>query len=353
MTWHLRELAHEAWANQGPRQLILALIALGTLAGIAILTGLQAIRAIDQESARREGGSLVWMAIADEDAALDSVVCDDLNDGRGVAAAGGVFAAMPPTLTAFSGGPPVPTAYVTPRATTVWTPHDLSGQVVLGRDLAKTRSVGVGSALRTADGASTVIVDAQTTGAVAHAGARSRVLIPRAPGGLLTECWVRMEPGAINSGENLLRFAFAGEHADIVPFTPAISGVLSPSQQWRAFAATYPWVAGGVVLGLVGVLLAWSRRSELAVYRTFGTTRAEVALMLWIEAAIAMVPAAFLAATAAMLYLSAIEGGPVLREVLVVLARTIGAAAAIALALIPPGAVVAMRGRLVDQLKDR
>lgn len=353
MTWRSAELTREAWANSGPRQLILAILTAFVLTAVAILTGYQAIQTISQESSRREAGSLVWTAIADDDSALSAAACEALGVNRGVSAAGGIFGIRPPDLTAFSGGPPVPTVFVTPHAPRVWTPDTALGHVVAGPDVIQTHAVGVGTTLVTRDPNTKVLVDAQAPDTLAHAGLRSRVAIPQAPQGLLTECWLRMEPGVVALGEDLLRFTFADAELTVAPHLRPSAEILSPAQQWQAFAATHVGIAGGILIGLVGTLLAWTRRAELAVYRTFGTNRGELALMLLVETVIVLIPAALTTAITALLVLGVMADGAIPREVLAAVGAVVGAATAATVAIAPLGALIATQGRVFDHLKDR
>jgi len=50
----------------------------------------------------------------------------------------------------------------------------------------------------------------------------------------LSQCWSRTDPGAIETGHEVLAHTFTGLPATIAPFSPPATDVLGPADQWRA-----------------------------------------------------------------------------------------------------------------------
>src|SRR5690606_21734865 len=65
----------------------------------------------------------------------------------------------------------------------------------------------------------------------------------------------------------------------------------SPEEQWQDYSSLRPGLAAGGLGALFISTFLWSRRSEFAAYRTFGTTSSQIGLMVLAELALVYVPA--------------------------------------------------------------
>lgn len=352
MTWRPRELAHEARVNLGPRHLAFAVVAFAAAVAVGLLTSAQARAALEQDDALRAAGSLVWTAAASDETPLSAATCEALNREQGVDAAGGIATIRPAPIYPFSGAQPVTVEHLTVHALSVWTWRGDTGDVIVGTDLEDTGTVALGSVLMSSAGEE-LRVDARTPGNLPMSRLRSGLLVPRAGDFGLAECWARMAPGSWDQGRELLAFSFAGTGARVTPFTVLPPGISTPADQWRAFAELHPWSVGGATIGLVALLTAWTRRPELAVYRAFGTRRAEIATMLFLEHTALLVPVAAAATTVSLLATAALGGGAVDPDVVAAVTGSVLAAASLGLALSTSLSLIAVRGTVVDDLKDR
>lgn len=98
------------------------------------------------------------------------------------------------------------------------------------------------------------------------------------------------------------------------------------------------------------LLVSWSRRSQLAVYRTFGTPRTIVMVMLAAELVLVALPAVAAAVLAATITAAA-TGVPL--HVLGIAARHTGAALLIGTAASTLLVATLLRGSLTETLRDR
>lgn len=351
--WRPDELAGEARRNLGPAHAALTVLMTLVLCGVLLYVLVQGQQALDQEVDRRAAGAFVWTATAaDENAPLSGLACTRLGALPGVAAAGGVSAAPIGPLYAFDGSrTPVPAAGLTPGAISVFVPGAAPDETAIGGDLLSLAGAGPGQWLMDDRGIRaarpTLVVSDAPVGLLT-----STVTVPVGADSPIISCWLRMEPGAVGAGGDLLSFAFPNGQALIAPFLPESAGVLTPAEQWRAAMAVQPWLVGGVLIaGAIG-LTTWTRRTELAVYRTFGTTRAEQMFLTAVEIGLMAIPAAAASLLGAVVVAAARWHG--------VPPTLVGSAAAQASAALLVGVAagtaltpLVQRGSLAETLRDR
>lgn len=163
-----------------------------------------------------------------------------------------------------------------------------------------------------------------------------------------------MEPGATHHGREILQYAFgANSNTQIIPYLAPESGTASPSQQWHAYADKHPWIATSALVALVLAFSIWSRRSELAVYRAFGTPRSVIAGLISLETALIVIPATAVAILLTITISAISIGAPLGTDTVGLLLRTLASTALLGFALGTPLALIATKGRVTDQLKDR
>lgn len=351
--WRPDQLAVEARRNLGPAHAVLGLLTAVVVGPILAFLLLQGHRALLQEAERRAGGSLVWTATAtDPTAPLDGGVCTRLVTLPGVAASGGQSAAPLPALSAYPGGRALPVVGLTPGAVQVFVPSAPWAAVTVGSDLAVLGEVGPGSWLIDAQGARVSAVGTLLVGAPVGA-LSSSVTVPVLPGAPLAECWVRLEPAAVDHGRDILMSAFPNGTAAVAPFLREQAGAVAPLQQWRRAVGMEPWLVGGALIAATATLLLWTRRTELAVYRAFGTPRSTLLVLVAGELVLVLVPA--LAAgvlLGSVGFAAAARSGASSALVAVALAQA-SAAVLVGLAAAVLSAGIVVRGGLTDVLRDR
>lgn len=354
--WRPRLLLREAYRNLGPRHTVLGLALAVVLGIVGIFTSLQAVTAIRQQEAQWERGAAVWWVQSGESGPVPARLCAELNRMPGVVGAGAV-GRQPASWFAFAGARGLDVDAATPGTWAAWGAPQLEGKTVAGADLVELRLVSVGSLLSDEAGRPRRI-DATTPPAVQPTRLRANVVIAQAPDFAMSECWVRMEQGSVAAGADLLAFAFSGHEVQISPFAADDSVRLSPLDQWRGYANLLPGAVAGALIGLLTWLSSWSRRSEFAVYRMFGTTRSEVAFLVMAELGFVLLPALALGCAASLGALAvSLRGGGIpahgIGEVLAAQSWAVGAAGMIGWALGAASVVVVAGGGLPEQLKDR
>lgn len=289
--WRVDQLLVEARRNLGPAHAVLGVLAVLVAGAVTALVLIQGSAALSQEAERRAAGSLVWSATASDLAGpLDGAACARLAGLPGVAASGGQAVEAPADLHAFRGGMPLAVAGLTPGAVQVFVPSAPWATATVGTDTVELGEVARGSWLVDGSGARVV----QVTDVIAQApvsALSSGITVPVDPASDLVTCWVRMEPGVAEQGGDVLTAAFPAGRAAVAPFLRDQAGALTPLARWEAVLGLHPWAIGGGVIAVTGLLLLWARRTEIAVYRAFGTSRVVAVASTAIELLLVLLPA--------------------------------------------------------------
>ncbi len=359
MSWRFSSLLSEAWLNLrrgGLRSLAGLTIAAAILGAVAFLELHDSDRAL--HLAQRYVASGGYVAIADgSGGGVDAAACEALNNESHVVAAGALrstglvsFAQAPNTL--FS------RVLVTPGLIRAWAPGStvahagLADGLVVGPALAAELGLEPdafveigGTSMRVA-----AVADVERRNPLAARWAMEFV----APTGPAEQCWVEFRPGAYGPGLAALTawFATGGEGPGVRPYTRREEFSRDPAAEFAGRAQRDGWIAAGAVVGAVFWLMAWFRRSELGLYMALGTPRPAVAFGQSIEGCVLVGAGWLLALVYAMAVHVAIDR-PLEAEQAFIAARTSGSAALLALALLPLGPLVTVRGNILELLKDR
>lgn len=355
--WRPGALAREAFRNLGPRHGVLTLAMGVVLAIVGVATVASASSALGQQAGERNRGADVWWVEADADGEpVPARVCATLNGQPGVVGAGAVGREQV-EWRAFPAARGVTVDVVTPGVWAAWGAPALTGGAVAGSDLVDIGLVGVGTVLYD-DGGSAHRVTARTPESVRPARLRANVSVVRPADFRMGECWVRMDPGALEAGRDLVEFMFEGYGVTITQFAVDDSALLSPREQWLRFAGLAPGLVAGALIGMLLLLTHWGRRAEFAVYRAFGSAIVELMFLVLVELALVLAPAVIAAAaasTAALAVAVAQAAVPstgiaeVARAALSVVASAAVTGWALGVVTLP----IALRGGLHEQLKDR
>lgn len=350
-----REVVTEAVRNLGPRHwIVFSSIAL-TSAILVYITAQVAWAALGAEQARRDAGGLVVVAESAGAGHLSVQDCERLNGLAGVGAAGGVYAEDPPVLAALRVRGTAPTLGVTVHAVDVWDESANGVTVVAGDDISDVLGLSAGVTLHVG---ATGEVPTLTVGSVLRPGVpveslRSRVSVVIMNDEPLSTCWVRARPGFESIVQSVTAMELAGKPVVVTRFHPDPPDAPNPAALWESYTAKSPSILGGVAIALVALGVSWSRRSEFAVYRTFGVRRHDTAIMVFAETLIIAMPALALGAAWGLVAQAMVSGMGMTSDIAWVSARFVTASGAIALALAPLGALISMRGNVLEQLKDR
>ncbi|NHT18048.1 FtsX-like permease family protein [Cellulomonas sp. IC4_254] len=351
--WRPDELLVEARRNLGPAHAVLGVLSALVSAAVVTLLLLQGGAALHQESARRAAGALVWTATASEPSVpLDGAACTRLTGLPGVAVSGGVAAEPPTELRAFPGGSPLPVTGLTGGAAQVFVPSAPWAAATVGAELAALGEVGRGSWLVDAAGSRAVqvteVLDAAPVSALS-----SGLTVPVTSDAPLSACWVRMDPGAAPHGGDVLVGAFPDGVASVSPYLRDQEGVLTPVERWRSTVHLQPWAVGGAVIAATALLALWARRTELAVYRTFGTPRSVVVALAAVELIFVLVPAAAAGVLLGAAACAVVTGAGAPWDLAGTAVAQAAAAASTGVLLTVLLAPLTVRQRLTDTLRDR
>lgn len=102
------------------------------------------------------------------------------------------------------------------------------------------------------------------------------------PTGGLGECWVEVGDGAdLVSAEGALRVALDTD--GVSRFLTSNEFTRDPASELANRPGERLWIGSALLLGLFGAVQMWARRSELALLRALGTTRAELMILVGFE----------------------------------------------------------------------
>ena len=357
MTWRTVELLREGLGNLGSnafRSLALAAIAAAALGGLAFMELRQAGELTQFARDYQAGGAYVAIASV-QGGGLSGARCQSLNGVHGVRAAG----AMRGTGTVtFPSAPGVlfQSADVTAGLLGVWAPGVTgpSGAGILaGSALATELGIRAGLVARIDANGPTYFSNVYDFSRRNPQAARW-ALSPVPPAGGFDECWVEFSPGAYQAGREMLAARFAEGSADPVvrPYRRSDEFTRNPAAEWESRPQRRGWLAVPVVLFGLGLVSAWFRRSESALYLAVGTRRAQLAVMATAEQW-PLVGVGWAAGFVVAFALEAFITQQPTRDAALAALTTSGSAALLAIALLPWAAALVARGSIANMLKDR
>lgn len=301
--WGIYQLFTEATRNVNRRRIPEFLLFALLFGSVGIYVAASATQAVELEAAARSQGSLVWIAVARDGFPIASKDCQDVQRSSGVVASGGPRSDATPALSIRPRGREVPSVFVLPDTLSVWS-IDKKGSIGLGAELIELQHLSTASQLFDVATGSPLSTDSFALAeTVPVSMLRSRIVVPSAVLGSVSECWARFSPDSVASGRDVMSVALSAARPTITPFYTPSTTSLSPFELWGRDLQRYPAVIGGGVALLSMLLLLAARRSEIAIYYAFGAKRQELGLLLFFEALILGLPAAFLAAVATALWL--------------------------------------------------
>jgi len=358
MTWRLRSLAREAFANLAAnrlRTLALVLVAALCMGALAFLEVREASDLLAFEASYRAAGG--YLAVVTSDSGLSASTCDGLNQVPGVVAAGGVSMGGQAT---FDSAPGVlfQSALVTWPVVRLWAPDSAvippsAPYVLSGPALASELGVRAGLFLQPSGGPPAVLAAVLGTGARNPQAGRWLIdVVP--PAGTTQACWVESTPETFEPGLSSLAAHFAtGDSSPTAQrFLQRDQFARSPAQELASRPQRFGWIAVAGLIAIIFGLVAWFRRADLGLYLALGTTRSQLTLLLAIEVA-ALVTAGLVIGDAWAFALHRIAGEGLTGGSIRLAMATSGSAALAAFVVAPLLASALVRGSIAGLLKDR
>ena len=306
----LGRLAREALKNLETGRAGTVLLVLAAAAAVAIAATAEARSAEsarhDFEDFRARGGYLFAVDPVSEDPAgrpqpLSQRACERLNGVPGVTAAGATGTVT--EVEAANLGATIEVTGVTPGMYAAIgsvghgpepdPAHLLADEIGFERlGLESGRTLGLGG-----HGRRRVLEAPLGTVSPGFVGA---VIGAEAPIGTGDVCIVALEPNALNLA-SALRAAFGRSDTALRRVLPGADLVASPFEEHRSRLSRHAWWAVAVAFGAIGRFVVWTRRSEVALYRSLGLPPDDIRLMIAIEMAVGAGAGAVVGAAAARL----------------------------------------------------
>lgn len=261
--------------------------------GVAFATVAETSGIVDRFAQEVAAGRFVWrVAPGGAAGGLPAANCDGLATVDGIRASGAVIgetaivAANQPQaryqLSMATAGYP---AVLWPGQA-VSTP---SGGLLAGAVVAENLGLVEGSTLLITDESNpqssrSVRIDRVLPPSARDSGADRRLFRVVLPAGSVDECLVDADPGHSADVPGLLTERFsASAGAVVAPLRPTDSLGRRPETELDNRASGWAWLLGGGVLGVLGLMLWFFRRADLALYRLVGVPRGTLAFMLAAE----------------------------------------------------------------------
>jgi hypothetical protein len=357
MTWRIATLLREGLANLRAnifRSLLLLVLCAAGFGGLAFLELREGMDLTGFTRDYRDGGAYVAIASV-PGAGVSGGRCESLNGRPGVVAAG-AWRGTGQDTSPMAPGVLFQAADVTLGLLRVWDTRQSLGQgegIVIGPAMAQELGLRTGLVADFGADGPTYVTGVGDFGRRNPQAARW-ALSPAPPAGAFDECWVEFEPGAYEAGRDALAARFAEGSADpaVRPYRRADEFTRDPAAEWASRPQKWGWLAVSGVLFGFGLVAAWFRRAEAALYLAVGTRRAQLAVMAAAESW-PLVATGWLLGFAAAVTLQAARACNPTGDVLLHAAATSAAAALALLALIPWASPAVARGSIASLLKDR
>jgi len=358
VSWRLDELSVEAFRNALAAPIRTAVV-IGVMSGAMLTVTASEVaftrELVDFQARSLRAGSSVAV-VTSNSGALPPAPCLALQDHDGVRWAGTLAAGSPVELSK-APGILVQSGSASYGALELWTdgtyrPTDGSPGLVVGGALAEEMGLGPNSIVQPIDddpGRVAAVIDTEKRNP-----AISRwLLTPTHPVAPVDACWIEFAPGTLVAGLELLQVTYGGQGADvsIQPWLRSNELARQPAQEFESRTSRYAWVACGLLILLVSLLIARTRRAEIGLYRSAGTTTAQLLFMAQVET---LQVVAVGGAIGALWGIVLAGGGPAALSdstVLSVALRSALCAGCFTVALAPLARLIVARGSVVSQLK--
>jgi hypothetical protein len=271
-------LAAEAW-----RAVVIVAVVVGLVSIVTVVELGQIQDAVDTDTALSNAGRYVFVAFADGDSApIDPRRCLAIDQNPAVKATGGF------TETGRVRIEKAPGELLRLRSTIGRTVAMLSpDSTVAPGDIYVAQPAAQRIGLRT--GTTVVLGDEMGPAEMSVVDMSARIPDPgpwlwSADGPVLPldECWVEVNPSTATGASDWISAWLSQGAGTIgaVPFLGEDRFRLDPQEAFHTRPTKFAWLVGGVAIGLLLTLVLWFRRSEIALYRTVGSSAGQTALLL-------------------------------------------------------------------------
>jgi hypothetical protein len=177
------------------------------------------------------------------------------------------------------------------------------------------------------------------------------IILPTGPQGQLEQCWVEFREPDFDGAVTALPAWFGVGGLKVRPLVTRDAGSRDYVQEWAVRPARFGWIAGALLVDLMGLMYVRRRRAEMTLYLTLGVRRVVVALVQATELWCLLLLAAALSAswTAALLFVHQPPEATALRPAL----RSTLLCFTVAAAVIPVMLTGLARPDLASDLKER
>lgn len=333
---------------------------------LALVTILVAVVVTLEEAARTEAlqhhrgliaaGSTVVRALpTTEEAKIDAGRCAALDAADGVRAAGGLVSDGPPMLLARA-----PDQVLTPRKYVGALPAAISGgeafepaDLIIPVELARAWGIADDSPLLVRAAGVRHTLHVRTINSAARLPDPGLWLaVPTAPTGSVTECWVEFQPWAAHLAVPLVQ-TWLGTNSAALTVQPLLAEDelrIDPQRAFDERPTSRAWVAAGLCIAVIFGLVLWFRRSEIALYRSVGASRA-VCVATFAGPASVIVAAGAVSGAMVGAYVGAL--GDAIEPMMWETARLAGLTLAVAVPAIAATVLVISSGGLAAYIRDR
>jgi hypothetical protein len=355
--WRPSVVAREIGANllaERWRAAILVVITAGA-AFLVVATELEQVRTVLVADAElRDAGRYVYVARAEgTTASISPTRCLALGHNKAMVAAGGYTHGGPVTIVKAPGELFEARMIVGDMPTLLSPVHPPSPGDLYISQVAATRA-GL------ADGGQTLFGDVPGVATLSVLDTSARIPDPgpwmwirTSPHNNLDECWAEVIPESDAVAQQwLTAWLSQGDGTVIVTrFLGEDRLRRDPIAAFHERPNRYAWAATGVMVGTMFWLITWFRRSEVALYRTVGSSRSQTALIFALPSTLLIGAGAFIGALYG-LYLAGLES-PVTSSAILTAARQALLTLATALLVNILGTLLTVAGSVASYIRQR
>lgn len=358
-TWRLSDLLVDAVRNvtgARVRSALLALITAG-LVGALVYTEFSTT---DELLAFRDtfidsGGN---MFVAASEAGLASDRCAALASMEGVTGSAGIESG-PPIETTAAPGTLFNTGGVTIGALGLFSsePAGSATAVVDGWVIGASAAseLGVTEGMWLAIGSATprhvgTVIDAE----IRNPRINRWIMTVQPPTGTVTECWIEFAAGVTSGRQETVNAVFAdATNVIVVPWIRLDEFSRNPIAELAGRPQASAWIIAGLLIGAMGWLITWFRRSQIGLYRAVGTGPSALLVLGAVELGIPILSGALIGSLWAAAIWTADSAGYPSPDQFAIAMRTTVSTVLLALAAGPLLWPLTVRGSIASQLKDQ
>jgi len=358
-TWRLRDLFVDAVRNvtgARVRSVLLALVAGGLVGALVFIELSTTDELLAFQGGFVDSGGNMFVAASEEGLASDR--CAALASIDGVIGSAGIESG-PPMETTLAPGTLFNTGGVTIGALGLFSlepagsaAHAADGWIVgasAATELGITEGMwlGIGGATPRHVGA---VIDAETR----NPRIDRWIMTVQPPAGTVTECWVEFAAGVTTGRQETIGAVFTdATDVIVVPWIRLDEFSRDPVAELAGRPQASAWIIAGLLIGVMGWLVTWFRRSQIGLYRAVGTGPPALLVLGAVELGIPIISGSLIGGLwAAAIWTAGAADYPGADQ-FAIAARTATSTVLIAIAVAPLLWPLTASGSIAEQLKDR